>query len=88
MHCKEQSIWPIVETKEGPVQLGDSQFSDLKKMVKKPSQKSRKVEPWISDATWRLADQRTELGRTHMAKHQEQRTEIRRFQAELSEGRR
>ena len=32
-------------------------------MFKKPLRKTRTTAPWISDATWRLVDQRTELRR-------------------------
>ena len=43
MNCryrKARSIWPIVTPKRGPIQEGDSHFSDLKKTIKKPTQKA------------------------------------------------
>ena len=65
--CKGRDIWPIAASKGKTVHEGDSHFSDLKKMVKKPFWKARKVALWISDATKRLSDQRTEMGQTHMS---------------------
>ena len=50
-YCKERTIWPITEAKGGKVQEGDSQFSNLNNMVKKPSRKTRTAASWISDAT-------------------------------------
>ena len=64
-HCKARSIWSIVAPKGVPTQEGDSHFSDLKKMVKKIMWKARVMEPWISEAACRLADQRTALRRGH-----------------------
>ena len=64
-YCKERSIWPIAASKGIPMQEGDAHFSDLKKMVKNLLRKARTAAPCISDATCRLADQRTALERTH-----------------------
>ena len=37
---------------------------DLKRKINKPSRKNiSTLEPWISDTTWKIADQRTKLGR-------------------------
>ena len=55
------------------------------KGIKKPTQMAREKALWISDATWRLVDERTALRRTHMADHQELMTAMRRFQAALQE---
>ena len=69
------------------MQEGDSQFIDLKKMVKKPLWKARTAALWISYSTWRLADHRTALGQTHTTNQQEQRTVTRWFQPALREER-
>ena len=50
-YCKDWAIWPIAATKGGLFQEGDSHFSDLKTMAKKPSRKTRTAASWISDAT-------------------------------------
>ena len=62
-YCKDQATWPIMASNGGTVQDEDSHFNDLKQMVKNILQKTRTTAPWISDATWRLSDQRTALGR-------------------------
>ena len=41
MYCKARSIWSIVTTEGEPIQEGDSHFSDLKNMVKKPTENER-----------------------------------------------
>ena len=73
-YFRERSICPIAVSKGGPVQEGVLHFSDLKKMVKKPSHKTRTAALWISDATWRLADPRAALVRTHNVNQQMRRT--------------
>ena len=57
--------------KWGTKEIGVSHFRNLKKMIKKLSRKARTAAPWISNATLRLADQRTVLGQTHTANQQE-----------------
>ena len=46
------------------------------------------VAPWILEITWRLAEQRTALRRTHTADQRKIRRATRRFQVELKEDRR
>ena len=46
-YCKARLIWPIVKTKGGTIQEGDSQFIELKNKVKKPTRKSRVAASWI-----------------------------------------
>ena len=88
-YCKEQATCPIAETKGGTWQEGDSQFNDLKWMVKNPSRKERTTTaPWISDTTWGLEDHRTELGRKITENQQEHRMATQMFQAALKEDRR
>ena len=65
-YCKARSIWPIVATKGGPMQDRATHSSNLKKAVKKPIWKAQLTAPWISEATWRLADQRTALMQSHV----------------------
>ena len=61
---KEQATWPITTPKGGTGKEGDSHFNDLNRRVKKLSRRVRNTTaPWISDTTWRLADQRAALGR-------------------------
>ena len=43
--------------------------------------------PWILDTTWKIADQRTELGRKIRTNQGEHRVLTRQFQAALKEGR-
>ena len=79
---KERSTWSITAEKEGIVKEGNSHFNYLKRMVKKPSQRERTTTaPWISDATWRLADHKVALGRKLTAHQGERRMLTRRFQA-------
>ena len=79
----------IMEAKGGIEQEGGSQSIALKQRVKKPSQTGQTTTaPWISDITWRLADQRAALGRKLTANQGEQRMLMRRFQAALKEDRR
>ena len=67
-YFKERSTITIMSVKGGTGREGRSHFNDLKQRVKKPSRKARTTTaPWISDATWSLADQRTVLGRNIMA---------------------
>ena len=87
-YCKDWAIWPIAATKGGLFQEGDSHFSDLKTMAKKPSRKTRTAMLWILDATWRIADRRMSLGRTHTANQRTHRTATRHFQASMREDRR
>ena len=51
-------------------------------------QKARVMSLWISEATWRLADQMTSLIWTHTAGQRERRTAMGRFQTALKEDRR
>ena len=88
MYCKVRSIWTIVTPKEVPIQEGESNFSDLKKTVKKPTHKARLLALWISESTWILSDHRTELRRTHTENQQKLKRATRRFQAALKEDRR
>ena len=65
-------------------QEGDSYFNELKRRVKNLLWKKITVTaPWISDATWRLEDHRTALGRKFTANQRELKMERRRFQAAL-----
>ena len=84
---KELATWPITEVKGGTRQEGDSHFMALKRRVKKTSQREITTsEPWISDTTWRMVDQRAELGRKCIANQGERRMLTRGFQAALKEG--
>ena len=87
-HCKARSIWPIVAPNWGLMQEGDSNFSDLKNMVKKPTRNTLVMAPWISEANWMLVDQRMALIWTHTEGQQELRTMTRHFQTALKEDRR
>ena len=63
-YVKGRTTWPIQEEKGRTRQEGASHFRDLKRRVQKPSRKDRTTSaPWILDKTWKLADQRTALGR-------------------------
>ena len=63
-------------------------FRDMKRKIKKPPRKNRSTStPWISDATWKIADQRTALGRKRRNNQGEHRVLTRRFQAALKEDR-
>ena len=77
-HCsyfEKRVTWPITAGKGVTVQEGGSYFNDLKQMVKKPSRKTRTTTaPWISYATWRIADQRMAMGRKLVTNQQERRT--------------
>ena len=62
-HCsyfKGRTIWPILEDKGRTRQIeGYFHFNALKIKIKRPPSKySSNSEPWISDTTWKLADQR------------------------------
>ena len=60
---------------------GDYHFMALNQRFKKPSWKGRTTTAtWISDTTWRLADQRAALGRKLISKQGEFRTMTQRFQ--------
>ena len=87
MYCKARSIWTIVTPKEVPIQEGESNFSDLKKTVKKPTHKARLLALWISESTWILSDHRTELRRTHIENQQNPKRATRQLQAALKEDR-
>ena len=77
----ELTTWPITEANGGTIQEGDYHFMALNQRVKKPSRKGRTTTaPWISDTTWRLADQRAALGRKLISKQGEFRTMTQRFQ--------
>ena len=87
-YCKERVIWIIAEAKGVPVQEGYSHFSGLRNMVKKLPRNTITAVLWISDATWRLVDQREALGRTHTSNQQARRTATGRLQAALIADRR
>ena len=81
---KERNTWPITEATGGMRQDENAYFMDLKRRVKKPSRKGITTsELWILDTTWRLADQRAELGRKCTANHGECRMLTWRFQSAL-----
>ena len=52
-------------TKGGPIQKGYEKIDDMKKEVKKPKRTAWEKATWISEATWRLADQRKDLRQRH-----------------------
>ena len=64
-YVKEWTTWPIQEEKGRTTQKEDDlHFRDLKRKIKKPSRKDRSnLSPWISEKTWKIADQRTSLRR-------------------------
>ena len=63
-------------------------FRYLKRKIKKPPRKNRSTSaPWIFDTTWKIADQRTALGRKRRTNQGEHRVLTRRFQAALKEDR-
>ena len=65
------------------------QFKALKRKVKKPTRKDRTTSAlWISETTWKLVDQRMELGKKRRANQGERRLLAQRFQAALKEDRR
>ena len=75
-------------TKEGSNAGGRCKLQRLEKVGQEsPTRTARENYPWISYSTWRLADQRMALRRTHTEEQQEIRTAARRFQAELQEDR-
>ena len=58
----------------------------LKKKTKKPSRKERStLAPWISDITWKIADQRTTLERKSRTNQGEHRVLTLWFQSALKE---
>ena len=87
-YCKERSIWIIVAPKWSPIQNEDMILKYLKKEVKKPTRTAQEKATCVSEATWRLADQRKALRRRHTEYQQELRAETRIFQAALQEDRR
>ena len=91
-HCtyvKGRTTWPVQEDKGGIRQIeGDFHFRDLKRKIKKPSRKDRStLLPWISGTTWKIADQRTSLGRKSVTNQGEHRVLTRQFQSALKEDR-
>ena len=69
LYDKERSTWPITSAKGGTGKEVGSYFNNLKRRFKKPSHMGRTMmATWISDATWRLADQRAEIGKKLTAK--------------------
>ena len=52
-YFKERATCLIMAAKRGTKQEADSKFNDMKRRVKKPSQKEiNMIAPWISDVTW------------------------------------
>ena len=86
-YSKGRTTWPIWEDKGRISQIeGAFHFRALKRNIKKPSRKDRTTSaPWISDTTWKLADQRKALGRKSRANQEERRVLTRWFQAALKE---
>ena len=66
----------------------DTTFDNLRKEINKRTYKAWARAMWISEVTWRLADQRTPLRRKHPVDQRGLRTASRRFQATLKEDRR
>ena len=64
-------------------------FRALKMKIKKPPRKDRStLAPWISDTTWKIAYQKTALGRKSRTNQGEHMVLTRRFQAALKEDKR
>ena len=68
-YIKGRTTWPIQKEKGRTRQIeGASRFRDLKMKANKPSRKDRTTSAlWIFYTTWKLADQRTALGRKSRA---------------------
>ena len=60
-----KASWPIAPPERGPMRKEDVIFEYLQKKAKKKTQKVREREAWISEANWRLPDQRTTIRRNH-----------------------
>ena len=58
-------------TKGVPMREEDTIFNNLRKAVKKPTQASWEKATWISEAPWRLADQRMALRMIHVTGQRE-----------------
>ena len=89
-YVKGGTTWTILEEKGRTRHIeGNLQFRDLKRKIKKTSRKDRSISsPWISDTTWKVADQRTALVRKSRTDQGEHRVLTRQCQAALKEDRR
>ena len=63
--CRDRASWKIADLKWGRIYEEGATFNDLRKEVKKPMYKARAKTIWISEATWKLADQRKTLRQNH-----------------------
>ena len=68
-HHSNRASWPIATPKRGQMFWEDATSDDLQKDSNKPMYKARGKEMWISEATWKLADQRTTLKHNHTVEH-------------------
>ena len=78
-YFKRWYIWPIVAPKGGTMQKGDSEFSDLQKEFRITTWMAREKATCISEATWRLAYQRTAMRQKHKEVQLELRVDTRIF---------
>ena len=86
-YLKGRTTWPIREEKGTTQKIGgDLHFRNMKRKIKKPSSKEiSSSAPWISDITWKIADQRTTLERKSRTNQGEHRVLTLWFQSALKE---
>ena len=63
--CRNRASWTIADLTWGGIYEEDATFNDLIKEVKKPMYKAQARTIWISEATWKLVDQRKTLRQKH-----------------------
>ena len=85
---RDKSSCPIVALKRVPMREEDVTIFKLWKEVKKTTHKAQARYTWISEATWRLSDRRTDLRQNHPVEQQCTQTAYRRFKDALQEDRR
>ena len=85
---RDRAYCPIADPGRVPIHEEDTTFDNLQKEVKKPTRKAQERATWISEATWRLSDQRTDLRRSHPMDQWGLWMTSRRFQVTLQEDRR
>ena len=84
-YCRERSSWPIAAPKRGQMREEYATFDGIRKLSNKPTSMTWERAAWISEATWRLVDQRTALRQKHPVDQQDLWTTTRRFQALIKE---